>query len=128
MRTHAQESACGIRAYHPGADDHHPAALGRRNAAQQNALATMRGRMIVFTVLILLLTVGGAAALLRRSILTPVKILTGYCNDIASGNPEREIPEFEGELENLAQSLKRVSETVKNNRIPGSDGYDGDGR
>jgi HAMP domain-containing protein len=101
--------------------------IGLSRKPLRDALVTMRGRMIVFTVLVLILTVGGVAALLRRSILTPVKILTGYCNDIADGNPEREIPKFEGELENLAQSLKRVAEAVKKNRIPGPGGNDGDG-
>ncbi len=101
--------------------------IGLSRKPLRDALATMRGRMIVFAVLILFLTVGGAAALLRRSILTPVKILTGYCNDIAKGKPGREIPEFEGELENLAQSLKCLSEKVKNDRIQRPRGDDGNG-
>jgi sensor histidine kinase regulating citrate/malate metabolism len=101
--------------------------IGLSRKPLRDALAIMRGRMIVFTVLILILTVGGVAALLRRSILTPVKILTGFCNDLAEGKQVREIPEFEGELENLAQALKRVAEAANKKRNTGPGGNDGDG-
>jgi sensor histidine kinase regulating citrate/malate metabolism len=102
--------------------------IGLSRKPLQDALATMRGRMIVFTFLILILTVGGTAALLRRSILTPVKILTDYCKGIAEGIPKREIPVFEGELEDLAQSLKSMAAVMKKERNPSSGGTDQSGR
>lgn len=101
--------------------------IGLSRKPLRDALVTMRGRMIVFTVLILILTVGGVAALLSRSILTPIKLMTRFCDDIVRGNPSRDLPEFEGELENLAQSLKRVADFVKNDRFAGPSGTGKDG-
>ena len=98
--------------------------IGLSDKPLRDALATMRGRMIVFTVLVLILTVGGVAAILRRSILTPVRIMTDYCNEVARGNPRRDIPTFEGELENLAQSLRSLADGMKNDRNPGADSSD----
>ncbi len=101
--------------------------IGLSKKPLRDALVTMRGRMIVFTVLVLILTVGGVAALLRRSILTPVKILTGFCNEIADGKSIRELPKFEGEMENLARSLKRVEAELKKDRYAGPSGTGRDG-
>jgi sensor histidine kinase regulating citrate/malate metabolism len=101
--------------------------VGLSRKPLRDALATMRGRMIVFTLLVLILSVGGVAALLRISILNPVKMLTRYCNDLADGKPGRKIPKFEGELESLAQSIKRVENLVNKERVPGPGGNDGDG-
>ncbi len=98
--------------------------IGLSGKPLRDALATMRGRMVIFTVLVLILTVGGVAAILRRSILTPVRILTDYCNEAARGNPPPEIPAFEGELENLAQSLKSLTDGMKKDRSPGADSSD----
>lgn len=98
--------------------------IGLSRKPLQDALLTMRGRMIVFTVFILILTVGGVAALLRKSILIPVKILTEYGNDIARGKFDREIPVFDGELEELAKSLKNIAMVAKKK----SGGPDGSGQ
>ncbi|HET6421164.1 MAG TPA: HAMP domain-containing protein [Geobacteraceae bacterium] len=90
--------------------------IGLSRKPLRDALATMRGRMVVFTFLILVLTVGGTAALLRRSILTPVRIMTDYCKEMAGGAPDRELPGFEGELEELALSLKTIAGVMKKER------------
>jgi HAMP domain-containing protein len=93
-----------------------------------DSLVTMRGRMIVFTVLILVLTLGGVAALLSLTILRPVKILTQYCNDIVDGKTHRKIPEFEGELEELSRAVKRATGHVNKSNEPGATGTDTDGK
>lgn len=87
--------------------------IGLSRQPLENAFSTMRGRMIVFSILILILTVGGVAALLRRIILAPIKIMTEYGNEIARGDITRDIPSFEGELGDLAQSLKNIAVSVK---------------
>ncbi len=102
--------------------------IGLSRKPLREALATMRGRMIVFTFLILVLTVGGTAALLRRSILTPVRILTDYSKELAGGITDRELPVFEGEMEELARSLKSIANTMKKERNSGPGGTDRTGR
>jgi methyl-accepting chemotaxis protein len=87
--------------------------IGLSRQPLENALSTMRSRMIVFSILILILTVGGVAALLRRILLAPIKLLTEYGNEIARGDISRDIPSFEGELEELAQALKNIAVKMK---------------
>ncbi len=125
------EPACFNAACHfhaPGSKVLGTLDIGLSRKPLQDALATLRGRMIVFTFLILVLTVGGTAALLRRSILTPVRILTDYCQEMAGGVPDRDLPRFEGELEELAQSLRNVADKMKKERESGPGGDDRSGR
>jgi HAMP domain-containing protein len=88
--------------------------IGLSRQPLQKALSTMRSRMIAFSIFILFITVGGVAALLRRMILVPVKNLAEYCDELEQGNYSAEIPRCEGELEKLAQALKKIAVKMKN--------------
>jgi HAMP domain-containing protein len=88
--------------------------IGLSRQPLQKALSTMHSRMIAFSILILFITVGGVAALLRRMILAPVKKLAEYCDELERGGYPAEIPRCEGELEKLAQALKKIAVKLKN--------------
>jgi len=96
--------------------------IGLSRQPLQKALSTMRSRMVAFSILILFITVGGVAALLRRMVLTPVKKLAEYCDELERGNYPQEIPSCEGEIEKLAQSLKKITVMLKNfeSQLPGA--------
>jgi sensor histidine kinase regulating citrate/malate metabolism len=71
-------------------------------------LAEMRGRMAVFTVMVLLLTLGGVAALLRRSVILPVQALADFTERALNDNLLEEFPEKEGEIAEIAANVHRL--------------------
>lgn len=104
--------------------------IGLSTKPLRHNLALMGGRMTVFCLMILLLTIGGVAALLKRTIFTPVRVLTEYSDGIVAGK-RREIPHhLGGELGRLAENLKHSAEeldkarqkviTTVSNVVPGT--------
>ena len=71
-------------------------------------LPVMRGRMIVFSLLILLLSVGGVAALLWRNVFLPVRLLGEYTERAAKGDLPAELPHCGPELTSLAENIKTI--------------------
>jgi HAMP domain-containing protein len=71
-------------------------------------LPVMRGRLIVFTLLILLLSVGGVAALLWRNVFLPIRLLGAYAEAAAKGEPPSEIPHCGPELASLAENIRTI--------------------
>lgn len=82
--------------------------IGLSREPLQQGLATMRGRMMIFTAMILILTVGGVSALLGRTILEPLRMIKDYCDSLCRGDFKQGLPRFEGQMEELADSVRRV--------------------
>jgi nitrogen fixation/metabolism regulation signal transduction histidine kinase len=82
--------------------------IGLDQAPQRAALATLRLRMILFSLMVLVLTVGGVAALLHHQVFLPVRRLTDFTEDLSNGIFDGEFPRVCGELERLAGHLQRL--------------------
>ena len=87
--------------------------IGLSRQPLQQSLATMRGRMLIFTIMILILTVGGVTALLVRSIFGPIKMIKSYCDAICRGDFKHGLPPFDGQMEELSDSVQRVAAELK---------------
>jgi hypothetical protein len=90
--------------------------IGLSRQALQQSLATMRGRMFIFTIMILILTVGGVTALLVRSIFGPMRMIKNYCDALCRGDFKHGLPPFDGQMEELADSVQRVAAELKETR------------
>ncbi len=88
--------------------------IGLSAAPLRKTLAVMRGRMIIFSVMVLILTVGGVAALLRRQIFIPLREITEFTSDINNGNLDRELTGISGELSDLAVDIRAVALQLRN--------------
>jgi len=82
--------------------------IGLDRAPLERALAVMRGRMLLFSLMILILTVGGVAALLRRNVFVPIRLLTDFTDRVVDGNLKDNCPEVDGDLERLADNLRQM--------------------
>lgn len=71
-------------------------------------LPVMRGRMVVFSLLVLLLSVGGVAALLWRNVFLPVRLLGEYAERAANGDLPDELPVCGPELSALAENIRTI--------------------
>jgi HAMP domain-containing protein len=83
--------------------------IGLDQAPQKAALATLRLRMILFSLMVLVLTVGGVAALLNHQVFLPLRRLTDFTENLSNGILDDEIPRGCGELERLAGHLRRLA-------------------
>ncbi len=60
-------------------------------------------RMIIFCVMILILSVGGVSALLRKFVLSPVRQLTVFVDQVSRGNFDYPLPRGDREIESVAR-------------------------
>lgn len=88
--------------------------LGLSRQPLQQSLSTMRGRMLIFTIMILILTVGGVSALLVRSIFAPMRMIKNFCDALCRDDFKHGLPPFDGQMEELADSVQRVAAKLKN--------------
>ena len=72
-------------------------------------LSVMRGRMVIFSIMILILTVGGVAALLKRSVFDPIKRLSEFTEEVIAGNIGQSFPEGSGDIEKLAVNFRTMA-------------------
>lgn len=87
--------------------------IGLSAAPLLRTLSVMRGRMIVFSVMILILTVGGVAALLRRQVFMPLRELEEFTLDLKDGKLDREFKGFSGELTDLVDNMREITGRLK---------------
>jgi len=90
--------------------------IGLSRQPLQQSLATMRGRMLIFSFMVLVLTVGGVSALLVRSIFGPMRMIKNFCDAICQGDCKHGLPPFDGQMEELADSVQKVAEELKKSR------------
>jgi hypothetical protein len=83
--------------------------IGLSAAPLLKTLAVMRGRMILFSFMVLILTVGGVAALLRRQIFIPLREITEFTSGVNSGNLDQELRDISGELSDLADDVRAIA-------------------
>ena len=81
--------------------------IGLSTAPLVSNLAVMRGRMIIFSVMVLLVTVGGVAALLRRYVFIPLKLLVDFTDKAIEGI-DQELPPCGTEIDKLSGNIKRI--------------------
>jgi len=91
--------------------------IGLSRQPLQQSLTTMRGRMLIFTVMILILTVGGVSALLGRTILEPIRMIKNFCDALSRGDFKQTLPLLEGQMEELASSVRRVAAKLEKTEI-----------
>jgi methyl-accepting chemotaxis protein len=91
--------------------------IGLSRQPLQQSLTTMRGRMLIFTVMILILTVGGVSALLGRTILEPIRMIKNFCDALSRGDFKQTLPLLEGQMEELASSVRRVATKLEKTEI-----------
>ena len=87
--------------------------IGLSAAPLLKTLAVMRGRMIIFSVMVLILAVGGVAALLRRQIFIPLREITEFTSSVNSGNLDQELRGISGELSDLADDVRAIALQLK---------------
>ena len=83
--------------------------IGLSAAPLLKTLAVMRGRMIIFSIMVLILTIGGVAAMLRRQIFVPLREITEFTSNINRGNLDHELSGISGELNDLAEDVRAVA-------------------
>jgi hypothetical protein len=71
-------------------------------------LPVMRGRMVVFSLLVLILSVGGVAALLWRNVFLPVRLLSEYVDRAVKGESASDLPQCGPELASLAENIRTI--------------------
>lgn len=85
--------------------------IGMSQAPLVKSLDTLRLRLAIFCLMVLVLTVGGVTALLRRSVLLPVRQLVYFADQLDRGETEDlRTPHGTEEVERLAAGLKRLAE------------------
>ena len=89
--------------------------IGLSAAPLLKTLSVMRGRMIVFTVMVLILTVGGVAALLRRQVFLPLRELEEFTSAVKNGNLDGELTGISGELNDLADNVRAMAAQLRSN-------------
>ncbi|RNC72729.1 MAG: HAMP domain-containing protein [Desulfuromonadales bacterium] len=87
--------------------------IGLSEEPLQKTLGVLRGRMIVFCIMVLLLAIGGVSALLRRNVLLPISDLTDYVSAVKKGDLDRKAPACRDEIGDLAHSFQDLAEKLK---------------
>lgn len=90
--------------------------IGLSEEPLQQTLATLRNRMIVFSLMVLVLTVGGVSALLRRNVIMPIRELWEYAARVERGEFDQLPPACRDELGDLARSLQKMAHRLKETR------------
>lgn len=88
--------------------------IGLSGAPLIQALALMRNRMIMFSLMVLFLTIGGVAALLSRHVFRPLRLLKDFTAK-ANGNMQHdEVTGISGELSELARDVEGIVRKLGN--------------
>ena len=77
--------------------------IGLSTESLDHSLLALRGKMVIFCVMVLILTVGGVSALLRRNLLTPINQLMDYVKNVSGGKLDNDFPKGVSEVEILGQ-------------------------
>jgi hypothetical protein len=74
----------------------------------RHALASLRWRMTIFTLMILCLTIGGVVAILNLSLIVPFRRLMHFTEGAANGNIRDDVPHLDGELGMLVEKINGI--------------------
>ena len=84
--------------------------VGLDQGALQYALASLRWRMTIFTLMILCLTIGGVVAILNLNLIVPFRKLMRFTEGAANGNMHNDVPQLDGELGTLVDKIHDIHE------------------
>lgn len=76
----------------------------------RHALASLRWRMTIFTLMILCLTIGGVVAILNLCLIVPFRRLMHFTEGAANGNICDDVPQLNGELGILVERINDIDE------------------
>lgn len=87
--------------------------IGLSAAPLSKTLSVMRGRMMVFSIMVLILSVGGVAALLRRQVFMPLREIKAFTAKVNRGNLSPELSGISGELTELAGDIRAMASRLR---------------
>lgn len=76
----------------------------------RHALASLRWRMTIFTLMILCLSIGGVVAILNHSLLVPFRRLMRFTEGAANDTMKNNMPHLDGELGILVEKIYDIHE------------------
>jgi hypothetical protein len=82
--------------------------IGLDQEPLRHALASLRWRMTIFTLMILCLSVGGVVAILNLSLIVPFRRLMRFTEGAANGNIRDDVPHLDGELGMLVEKISGI--------------------
>ncbi len=87
--------------------------IGVSQAPLKRTLSQLKGRMIVFSGMVLVLTVGAVCALLYRQVFLPLQKLADFTDRGGDAILNGDFPEASGEIARLAVAFQRMAERVR---------------
>jgi len=86
--------------------------IGVSQAPLKKTLSQLKGRMIMFSGMVLVLTVGAVCALLYRQVFLPIKQLVDFTEKAPGDSLDCDFPEVSGEVAKLANAFKQMTARV----------------
>jgi len=87
--------------------------IGVSQAPLKETLTQLKGRMIMFSAMVLVLTVGAVCALLYRQVFLPIKQLVAFTERSLDDNLDPDFTDASGEVARLASAFKKMTARVK---------------
>ena len=87
--------------------------IGVSQAPLKKTLTQLKGRMIMFSGMVLVLTVGAVCALLYRQVFLPIKQLVDFTERPPDDSLNSDFPEVSGEVAKLANAFQTMTARVK---------------
>ena len=87
--------------------------IGVSQAPLKKTLTQLKGRMIMFSGMVLILTVGAVCALLYRQVFLPIKQLVDFTERAPDDSLNSDFPEVSGEVAKLANAFQKMTARVK---------------
>lgn len=98
--------------------------IGLSQETYDQTMERLRWRMIIFCLMILILSVGGVNALLRRFVLSPVRGLAVFADQVSKGNLQHPLPRGDSDIESIARIFLDIA--VQGDKIKDRPGECGD--
>lgn len=87
--------------------------IGVSQAPLKKTLTQLKGRMIMFSGMVLVLTVGAVCALLYRQVFLPIRQLVDFTEKTPGDSLDNDFPEASGEVARLAKAFRQMTARVK---------------
>ena len=87
--------------------------IGVSQAPLKKTLTQLKGRMIMFSGMVLVLTVGAVCALLYRQVFLPIRQLVNFTEKAPGDSLYSDFPEASGEVAKLANAFREMTVRVK---------------
>jgi hypothetical protein len=87
--------------------------IGVSQAPLKMTLTQLKGRMIMFSGMVLVLTVGAVCALLYRQVFLPIRQLVDFTEKAPGDSLDSDFPEASGEVAKLAKAFREMTARIK---------------